>query len=110
MTPRQFLYPRVVLEFYHTMTSRGAPSQMEIRFSIDSRPGVLRAADITAALGLPVVLENPTNYRRWCHAPNPGPTRLADLNRFPGRETQDWDFFFFFFKTELAPVGTAHIL
>ena len=36
----------------------------------------------------------------WCHAPDPGPTRLADPNRFPGRETQDWDslpdFFFFF--------------
>ena len=41
MTPRQFSYPRVVLEFYHTMTSRGAPSQMEIQFSIDGRPGVL---------------------------------------------------------------------
>ena len=26
-----------------------------------------------------------------CHAPNPGPTRSADPNRFPGRETQDWD-------------------
>ena len=26
-----------------------------------------------------------------CHAPNPGPTRLADPNRFSGRETQDWD-------------------
>ena len=26
MTPRQFFYPRVVLEFYHTMTSRGALS------------------------------------------------------------------------------------
>ena len=35
MTPRQFLYPRVVLEFYHTMTSQGAPSQIEIRFSIN---------------------------------------------------------------------------
>ena len=36
-----------------------------------------------------------------CHAPNPGPTRLADPNRFPGRETQDWDSlpdFFFFLK------------
>ena len=41
MTPRQFFYPRVVLEFYHTMTSRGVPSQMEIWFSIDGRPGVL---------------------------------------------------------------------
>ena len=47
------------------MTSRGAPSEMEIRFSIDGRPGVLRAADITAALGLPVVLANSTDYQRW---------------------------------------------
>ena len=43
-----------------------------------------------------------------CHTPNPGPTRLADPNRFPGRETQDWnslpDFFFFFF---LKPTGTC---
>ena len=30
MTPRQFFYPRVVLEFYHTMTSRGVPSPLEI--------------------------------------------------------------------------------
>ena len=65
MTPRQFFYPQVVLEFYHTMTSRGVPSPLEIRFSIDGRPGVLRATDITAALGLPVVLANSTDYRRW---------------------------------------------
>ena len=65
MKPRQLFYPRVVLEFYHTMTSRGVPSPLEIRFSIDDRPGVLRAADITAALGLPVVLVNSIDYRRW---------------------------------------------
>ena len=41
MTPRQFYYPRVVLQFYHSMTSRGAPSLLELRFSIDDRPGVL---------------------------------------------------------------------
>ena len=35
MTPRQFYYPRVVLQFYHSMTSRGAPSLLELRFSID---------------------------------------------------------------------------
>ena len=52
MTPRQFYYPRVVLKFYHSMTSRGAPSPMELRFSIDDGPGVLRAADILAALDL----------------------------------------------------------
>ena len=35
MTPRHFYYPRVVLQFYHSMTSRGAPSLLELRFSID---------------------------------------------------------------------------
>ena len=58
MTPRQFYYPRVVLEFYHTMTSRGVSSPLELRFSIDGRPGVLRAADITDALGMPAELAN----------------------------------------------------
>ena len=48
-----------------------------------------------------------------CHAPIPGPTRLVDPNRFSGSETQDWDSlpdYFFFFKTDLVPVGMAHIL
>ena len=38
MTPRQFYYPQVVLQFYHYMTSQGAPSPLELRFSIDDRP------------------------------------------------------------------------
>ena len=37
MTSRQFYYPRVVLQFYHSMTSRGVPSPLELRFSIDGR-------------------------------------------------------------------------
>ena len=74
MTLRQFFYSRVVLEFYHTMTSRGAPSQLQLQFSIDGRPGVLRAADITAALGLPVVLANSTDYRQW---PHPSPREMV---------------------------------
>ena len=41
MTPRQFYYPRVVLQFYHSMTSQGVPSPLELRFSIDGRQGVL---------------------------------------------------------------------
>ena len=55
MTPRQFYYPRMVLQFYQSMTSRGAPSPLELRFNIDDRPGVLRVADISAALGLQTV-------------------------------------------------------
>ena len=41
MTPRQFYYHRMVLQFYHSMTSRGVPSLLELRFTIDDRPGVL---------------------------------------------------------------------
>ena len=52
MTPRQFYYPRVVLQFFHSMTSRGAPSPLELRFTIDDQPGALRVVDISAALGL----------------------------------------------------------
>ena len=54
MRSRQYYYPRVVLQFYHSMTSRGAPSPLELRFTIDDRSGVLRAADISAALGLQI--------------------------------------------------------
>ena len=65
MTPRQFYYPQVVLQFYHSMTSRGAPSPLELRFSINDRPGVLRAANISAALGLPVEQANSGGYQHW---------------------------------------------
>ena len=65
ITPRRFFYPRVVLEFYHTMTSRGVPSPWEIRFSINGPLGALRVADITVALGLLVVLVNSTDYQLW---------------------------------------------
>ena len=45
------------------------------------------------------------------HAPNLGPTRMVDPNRFPGRETINWDSLpDFFFKAELVPVGMAHNL
>ena len=67
MTPTQFYYPRVVLQFYHSMTSQGAPSPLELRFTIDDRPGVLRAADISAVLSLQTVQANAGGYRNWPH-------------------------------------------
>ena len=69
MTPRKYYYPRVVLKFYHSMTSRGAPSPLELRFTIDDRPGVLRAADILATLGLQIPQANSRGYRDWPHPP-----------------------------------------
>ena len=69
MTPSQFYYPRVVLQFYHSMTSRGAAGPLELRFSIDDRPRVLRAADISSALGLHIPQANSEGYRAWAHPP-----------------------------------------
>ena len=69
MTPRQYYYPRVVLQFYHSMTSQGAAGPLELQFSIDDRPGVLRAADISAALGLRIPPANSEGYRDWAHPP-----------------------------------------
>ena len=66
MTPCQFFYPRVVIEFYHTMTSKREPNST-IHFTIDGRPGILRATDIVATFNLPVVLSNLRNYRQWPH-------------------------------------------
>ena len=81
MTPRQFYYPQVVLQFYHSMTSRGAPSPLELRFTIDDRPGVLRVADISAALGLPTEQANSGGYRDW-----PQPTQ-REMVRYLARDT-----------------------
>ena len=83
MTPRQFYYPRVVLQFYHSMTSRGAPSLLELRFMIDDRPGVLQEADISAALGLPQEQANSGGYRDW-----PQPTQ-REMVRCLARDTMD---------------------
>ena len=69
MTPRQYYYPRVVLQFYHSMTSRGAAGPLELQFSIHDRPGVLRAADIAAVLGLHIPPANAEGYRAWAHPP-----------------------------------------
>ena len=67
MTPRQYYYPRVVLQFYHSMTSRGAAGPRELHFFIDDRPGVLRADDISAALGMRIPPANLKGYRDWAH-------------------------------------------
>ena len=81
MTPRQHYYPRVVLQFYHSMTSRGAAGPLELQFSIDDRPGVLRAADISAALGLRIPPANAEGYRTWAHPPH------RDMVRALARDT-----------------------
>ena len=84
MVPRQFYYPRVVIEFYHMMTSRREANPTAIHFSIDSRPGILRASDITAALHLPVVLANAADYRQWPHPSTREMFRLLSMDATGG--------------------------
>ena len=67
MTPRWFFYPRVVIEFYHTMTSRRVPHPTVIHFSIDGHEGTLQAADIAAVFHFLTVLANSADYRLWPH-------------------------------------------
>ena len=69
MTPRQFYYPRVVRQFYHSMTSRDADGPLEIHFRIDDRPGVLSPAVISAALRLRIPPRNVEGYRDWAQPP-----------------------------------------
>ena len=69
MTPRQFYYPRVVRQFYHSMTSREANGTLEIHFRIDDRRGVLSPAVISAALRLRIPPRNAEGYRDWAHPP-----------------------------------------
>ena len=69
MTPRQFYYPRVIRQFYHSMTSRDADGPLEIHFRIDDRPGVLSPAVISAALRLRIPQRNAEGYRDWTSPP-----------------------------------------
>ena len=80
MVPRQFYYPRVVIEFYHTMTSKREANPTALHFSIDGRPGILRASDITAALHLPVVLTNAADYRQWPHPSTREMVRILSMD------------------------------
>ena len=84
MTPHQFFYPRVVIEFYHTMTSRREPNPNAIHFAIDGRAGILRAIDIAATFNLPAVLANSTNYRQWPHPSTREMVRLLSRDTTAG--------------------------
>ena len=59
------------------MTSRGVPSPLQIRFTIDDQPGVLRDVDISATLGLPAEQATFGGYRDW-----PQPTQREMVRCF----------------------------
>ena len=65
MTPREFFYPRVAMDFYQSMTTQGAQNPTAIHFSIDGRQGILEARHIAEALHIPYEPVNLTHFREW---------------------------------------------
>ena len=53
MTPRDFFYPRVALDFYQSMTTHHVRDPTVIHFTIDGRHGILGAKHIAEALHIP---------------------------------------------------------
>ncbi|RVW60834.1 hypothetical protein CK203_033532 [Vitis vinifera] len=53
LTPRQFYYPRVVIDFYQSMTTRGLRNPTLIQFTIDGRQGAIGARHIAETLRIP---------------------------------------------------------
>ena len=84
MTPRRYFYPWVVIEFYHTMTSRREANPFALHFSIDGRLGILRASDIATALHLTVVLTNAVDYKQWPHTSTREMVRLLSMDATAG--------------------------
>ena len=76
MVSRQYFYPWVVIESYHTMTSKREQHPTALHFSIDGCEGILRAYDIIATFNLPVALANSADYRQW---PHPSPREMVRL-------------------------------
>nr|CAN62062.1 hypothetical protein VITISV_010407 [Vitis vinifera] len=65
MTPREFFYPRVALDFYLSMTTHGVRSPTAIHFSIDGHPSVLEARHIAEALQISYEPEDPYVFHQW---------------------------------------------
>ena len=53
LTPRDFFYPHVALDFYQSMTTNQVRDPTVIYFTIDGRHGILGARHIVEALHIP---------------------------------------------------------
>ena len=63
MTPRDFFYLRVVLDFYQSMTTHHVQDPTVIYFTINGRHGILGARHIAEALHIPYEPVSPADYR-----------------------------------------------
>ena len=67
MTPRDFFYPSVALDFYQSMTTHRVWDPTVIHFTIDGRHGILGARHIAEALRIPYEPVHPKDYQVWTH-------------------------------------------
>ncbi|RVW18718.1 hypothetical protein CK203_098104 [Vitis vinifera] len=66
MTPRDFFYPRVALDFYQSMTTHHrVQDPTVIHFTIEGHHGILGARHIAEALHIPYEPTRPEDYRVW---------------------------------------------
>ncbi|RVW80989.1 hypothetical protein CK203_054632 [Vitis vinifera] len=85
MTPRSFYYPRVVLDFYQTMTTRGVQDPIAIHFLIDCQHGILEALDIAASMHFPPILEDLGSFWHWSQYSEPDMVSTLSGGRVTGR-------------------------
>ena len=67
LTPMDFFYPRVAMDFYQSMTTHQVRDPTVIHFTIDGRHGILGARHIAEALHIPYEPAHPEDYRVWTH-------------------------------------------
>ncbi|RVW81609.1 hypothetical protein CK203_049456 [Vitis vinifera] len=65
LTPRKFYYPRVVLDFYQSMTTRGVRNPTLIYFTIDGHQGIIGACHIAEALRIPYEPVTQADFKEW---------------------------------------------
>ncbi|RVW21111.1 hypothetical protein CK203_112701 [Vitis vinifera] len=76
LTPRDFFYPRVAMDFYQSMTTHHVRDPTVIHFTIDGCHGILGARHIAEALRIPYEPARPEDYRVWT---NPAPSDIVRI-------------------------------
>ena len=65
LTPRDFFYPRVAMDFYQSMTTKQVRDPTLIHSTINGRHGILGARHIAEALHIPYKPSHFEDYRVW---------------------------------------------
>nr|CAN60413.1 hypothetical protein VITISV_015400 [Vitis vinifera] len=65
LTPRDFFYPRVAMDFYQSMTTKQVRDPTLIHFTIDGRHSILGARHIAEALQIPYEPSHLDDFRAW---------------------------------------------